>query len=103
MPGYQRVLLKLSGEVLAGGASFGIDAGRVKSLAREVADEFEARTPSQLRYVAGAVGPTNRTASMSPDVNNPAFRATSFDTLVDGYYEQTRGLMDGGEYHHSTG
>src|SRR5262249_11099708 len=59
-------------------------------LAREAAQEFGNR------FVAGALGPTNRTASMSPDVNNPAFRATTFDALVDAYYEQTRGLMDGG-------
>ena len=59
-------------------------------LARSVADEFSNR------FVAGALGPTNRTASMSPDVNNPAFRATTFEALVDAYYEQTRGLMDGG-------
>ncbi len=59
-------------------------------LARTVANEFENR------FVAGALGPTNRTASMSPDVNNPAFRATTFDNLVDAYYEQIRGLMDGG-------
>ncbi len=59
-------------------------------LAREAAQEFGDR------FVAGALGPTNRTASMSPDVNNPAFRATTFDALVDAYYEQTRGLMDGG-------
>src|SRR5215831_6829567 len=65
-------------------------------LAREAADAFLAADPSRPRFVAGAVGPTNRTASMSPDVNNPAFRATTFDTLVDAYYEQTRGLMDGG-------
>lgn len=48
------------------------------------------------RFVAGSVGPTNKTASMSPDVNNPAFRAISFDTLVTAYYEQIRGLADGG-------
>jgi 5-methyltetrahydrofolate--homocysteine methyltransferase len=59
-------------------------------LARSVAAEFSGR------FVAGAVGPTNRTASISPDVNNPAFRATTFDELVRAYYEQTRGLMDGG-------
>src|SRR5262245_24313596 len=59
-------------------------------LARQAAEEFGGR------FVAGAIGPTNRTASMSPDVNNPAFRATTFDALVDAYYEQTRGLMDGG-------
>ena len=65
-------------------------------LARSAADEMMAGDPARPRFVAGAVGPTNRTASMSPDVNNPAFRATSFDTLVNAYYEQTRGLMDGG-------
>src|SRR5947208_13757719 len=65
-------------------------------LARAAADEFMKADPSRPRFVAGAIGPTNRTASMSPDVNNPAFRASTFDTLVDAYYEQTRGLMDGG-------
>jgi 5-methyltetrahydrofolate--homocysteine methyltransferase len=59
-------------------------------LAREAAAGFDDR------FIAGALGPTNRTASMSPDVNNPAFRATTFEALVDAYYEQTRGLMDGG-------
>lgn len=53
-------------------------------------------TSERPRFVAGSVGPTNKTASMSPDVNNPAFRAISFDTLVIAYYEQIRGLMDGG-------
>jgi 5-methyltetrahydrofolate--homocysteine methyltransferase len=65
-------------------------------IARSAADRATAIDPSRPRFVAGAVGPTNRTASMSPDVNNPAFRATSFDALVAAYYEQTRGLMDGG-------
>src|SRR3989441_12379478 len=65
-------------------------------LARQVADDFMAADPRRPRFVAGSVGPTNRTASMSPDVNNPAFRATTFDTLVDAYYEQARGLIDGG-------
>jgi 5-methyltetrahydrofolate--homocysteine methyltransferase len=65
-------------------------------LARQAADEFMTADSNHRRYVAGSVGPTNRTASMSPDVNNPAFRATTFDVLVDAYYEQTRGLMDGG-------
>jgi len=59
-------------------------------LAREAAAGFPDG------FIAGALGPTNRTASMSPDVNNPAFRATTFEALVDAYYEQTRGLMDGG-------
>lgn len=53
-------------------------------------------TSDRPRFVAGSIGPTNKTASMSPDVNNPAFRAISFDTLVQAYYEQVRGLMDGG-------
>src|SRR5437773_4990901 len=65
-------------------------------LARAAADEAMSADPARPRFVAGSVGPTNRTASMSPDVNNPAFRSTTFDTLVDAYYEQTRGLMDGG-------
>jgi 5-methyltetrahydrofolate--homocysteine methyltransferase len=52
--------------------------------------------PAKPRFVAGSIGPTNRTASISPDVNNPGFRAVSFDELVDAYEEQTRGLMDGG-------
>ncbi len=52
-------------------------------LARAAADEFIAADPSRPRFVAGSVGPTNRTASMSPDVNNPAFRATTFDVLVE--------------------
>jgi len=65
-------------------------------LAREAAAGVIAADPDRPRFVAGCVGPTNRTASMSPDVNNPAFRSTTFDFLVDTYYEQTRGLMDGG-------
>ena len=65
-------------------------------LARTVADEFEAREPGRPRYVAGAVGPTNRTASISPDVNNPGFRNINFDQLVEAYAEAVRGLVDGG-------
>src|SRR5262245_45146857 len=65
-------------------------------LARSVADEMMDRDPARPRFVAGSVGPTNRTASMSPDVNNPAFRATTFDALVDAYYDQARGLVEGG-------
>jgi 5-methyltetrahydrofolate--homocysteine methyltransferase len=63
-------------------------------LARRAADEFS--TPERQRFVAGAIGPTNRTASISPDVNNPGFRAVSFDDLEAAYYEQVRGLADGG-------
>lgn len=65
-------------------------------LAREVADEFTAREPHKPRFVSGSMGPTNRTASLSPDVNNPGYRAITFDQLVDAYYEQVRGLVDGG-------
>lgn len=65
-------------------------------IAKEVADEFTAANPHKPRFVAGAIGPTNRTASMSPDVNDPGFRAVSFDDLVEAYYEQVRGLVDGG-------
>mgnify|MGYP006141969257 CR=1 FL=1 len=65
-------------------------------LAREVADEFTAKYPSKPRFVAGAVGPTNRTASISPDVNDPGYRAITFDQLADAYAEQIRGLLDGG-------
>jgi 5-methyltetrahydrofolate--homocysteine methyltransferase len=65
-------------------------------LAREVADEMTARTPERPRFVAGVLGPTNRTASISPDVNDPGFRNTSFDDLVEAYTESIRGLVQGG-------
>ncbi len=65
-------------------------------VARKAADAVSMRDPSRPRVVAGAIGPTNRTASMSPDVNNPAFRAVTFEQLRAAYYEQVRGLMDGG-------
>ncbi|GIW55996.1 MAG: hypothetical protein KatS3mg082_2400 [Nitrospiraceae bacterium] len=64
--------------------------------ARKAVEAVTAKDPSRPRFVAGAIGPTNRTASMSPDVNNPAFRSVSFDQLVEAYTEQVRGLMDGG-------
>jgi methionine synthase I (cobalamin-dependent) len=65
-------------------------------LAREAVDKYTAKTPDRPRFVAGAIGPTNRTASLSPDVNNPGFRNVTFEELVTAYSEQTRGLMDGG-------
>ena len=65
-------------------------------LAREVADEFTNANPHKPRFVAGSIGPTNRTASMSPDVNDPGFRAVTFDDLVEAYSEQVRGLVEGG-------
>jgi 5-methyltetrahydrofolate--homocysteine methyltransferase len=64
------------------------------SIARRACDAHS--TPGRPRFVAGSLGPTNRTASLSPDVNSPSFRATSFDELVSAYYEQIRGLVDGG-------
>ena len=65
-------------------------------LAREACDEYNYKTPRQPRFVAGALGPTNRTASLSPDVNEPARRNVSFDQLRDAYYHQVRGLVEGG-------
>jgi 5-methyltetrahydrofolate--homocysteine methyltransferase len=65
-------------------------------LARHTADEFTLQNPDKPRFVAGAVGPTNKTASMSPDVNNPAYRAVSFDDLVEAYLEQILALIEGG-------
>ena len=65
-------------------------------LAREAADEATAKTPDRPRFVAGVLGPTNRTASISPDVNDPGFRNTSFDELCDAYAEATHGLIEGG-------
>ncbi len=65
-------------------------------LARQAADEYTAKDPSRPRFVAGALGPTNRTASLSPDVNRPDFRNISFDELKDAYKEQARGLTEGG-------
>lgn len=65
-------------------------------IACEVADEFSAREPEKPRFVAGAMGPTNRTASLSPDVNDPGFRAITFDQLRIAYKQQAEALLDGG-------
>ena len=65
-------------------------------LARKAADEYAKKNPAKPRFVAGSVGPTNKTASMSPDVNNPAFRAINFDDLVSVYKEQILALLEGG-------
>lgn len=65
-------------------------------VARKAVDEFMKANPGKPRYVAGAMGPTNRTASLSPDVNDPGYRAVTFDDLRDAYYEQAKGLVDGG-------
>jgi 5-methyltetrahydrofolate--homocysteine methyltransferase len=65
-------------------------------VAREAADEFTKKNPNKPRFVAGAIGPTNKTLSLSPDVEDPGYRAITFDALVDAYTEQIRGLVDGG-------
>lgn len=65
-------------------------------IAREVADEFTAKNPEKPRFVAGSIGPTNRTASMSPDVNDPGYRAVTFDDLRIAYKQQVEALIDGG-------
>lgn len=65
-------------------------------IAKEVADEFTSLNPDKPRFVAGSIGPTNRTASISPDVNDPGFRGITFDELVNAYKEQVNALMDGG-------
>ena len=65
-------------------------------LARSAADEFTAKNPAKPRFVAGVLGPTNRTASISPDVNDPAFRNVTFDQLVESYMDAIKGLVDGG-------
>ncbi len=65
-------------------------------IAKEVCREYLKKTPNQSRYVAGSIGPTNKTASMSPDVNDPGFRAITFDELTVAYREQVLGLIDGG-------
>jgi len=65
-------------------------------IAREACDKFTNLNPDKPRFVAGAIGPTNKTASISPDVNRPEYRAITFDQLSEAYKEQARGLMDGG-------
>src|SRR5579864_7985974 len=65
-------------------------------LARQACDDWTARTPDRPRFVAGSIGPTNRTLSISPEVNSPAFRSLTFDELCAAYRDQVRGLIDGG-------
>ncbi len=69
---------------------------KAAQLARSACDDFMKKNPTRKCFVAGALGPTNRTLSLSPDVNNPAFRAVTFDELVENYYEQTKALIEGG-------
>ena len=65
-------------------------------VAREAADQYTAKNPNKPRYVAGSIGPTNRTLSISPDVNDPGFRAVTWDEILIAYKEQARALIDGG-------
>jgi 5-methyltetrahydrofolate--homocysteine methyltransferase len=65
-------------------------------IAKQAAEKFTALTPGKPRFVAGAVGPTNKTASLSPNVNDPGYRAVTFDELAEAYTEQVKGLIDGG-------
>jgi len=65
-------------------------------LAKAAAAEYTVKNPDKPRFVAGALGPTNKTLSLSPDVNNPGYRTVTFDEMADAYYEEARGLMDGG-------
>jgi 5-methyltetrahydrofolate--homocysteine methyltransferase len=64
--------------------------------ARKAADEYTAKDPSKPRFVAGAIGPLNKTLSLSPDVNNPGFRAVTFDEVANAYYDQIKALVEGG-------
>ena len=66
------------------------------TLAKKAASDYTARNPDKPRFVAGAIGPMNKTLSLSPDVNNPGFRAVSFDEVATAYYEQIKGLVEGG-------
>jgi 5-methyltetrahydrofolate--homocysteine methyltransferase len=65
-------------------------------IAKEIANEFNTKFPGKLKLVAGALGPTNKSLSLSPNVNDPGYRAVTFDETVKAYYDQTRGLVDGG-------
>lgn len=70
-----------------------VEAARI---AKQACEEWTKKDPSRPRFVAGAIGPTNKTLSLSPDVNDPGFRAVSFDEVREAYAEQARGLIDGG-------
>jgi 5-methyltetrahydrofolate--homocysteine methyltransferase len=75
------------------GKELNLESARI---ARECADEFTRLNPAKPRFVAGALGPTNKTASLSPDVNDPGYRAITFEQLYHAYYTQAEGLLDGG-------
>ncbi len=69
---------------------------KAAQIAKEAVDEYEKAHPGENKYVAGALGPTNKTTSLSPDVNNPAYRAVTFDQMKNSYYEQCEALLEGG-------
>ena len=77
------------------GHAFAVNKAAAET-ARCAADKMMARTPERLRFVAGSIGPTNKTASLSPDVNDPALRGITFEGLEAAYYDQVDGLMAGG-------
>ncbi|MGB0862651.1 MAG: methionine synthase [Saprospiraceae bacterium] len=78
-----------------GDYAYEINLGAARA-ARKAADAYDTITPDKPRFVAGAFGPTTKSASLSPDVNNPGYRNVTFDELVEAYYDQARGLLDGG-------
>ena len=75
--------------------AFEINVAAAK-LAKKAATDFTARNPDKPRFVAGAIGPMSKTLSLSPDVNNPGFRSVNFDEVMSAYYEQVKGLVEGG-------
>ncbi|HVS96967.1 MAG TPA: homocysteine S-methyltransferase family protein [Puia sp.] len=75
--------------------AFGINVAAAR-IAKRAAADYTARNPAKPRFVAGAIGPMNKTLSLSPDVNNPGFRAVTFDDVASAYYEQVKGLVEGG-------
>ena len=85
----------LAGRLRPRGASYEINVAGAR-LARQACDEYTAKTPDKPRFVAGSLGPTNRTLSISPDMNDPSARAVTFDQMRDAYRTQMRGLIDGG-------
>ena len=83
------------GDYQMSGLTYDLNLASAK-IAKKAAKAFSTKTPEKVRYVAGAIGPTNRMASMSPDVNDPGARAVTFDQLTEAYFRQIRGLIDGG-------
>ena len=87
---FNATMISQADYALTGNKMFGISNAAAAKLAKECCVEFTKKDPSKPRFAAGAIGPTNRTLSVSPSVENPAFRACTFDEIVEAYYEQTR-------------